>query len=112
MYMDLEKLQIIKRDVRTLRTYLFSNNNENDWMKLIIIYNIYIMISHMYILYTFADYFMYSKKTFQEDFKKIFILFFILCNAQNTYRYFILNVSKVNTQLADSLYKNTKEYFI
>ena len=109
---DYEKFQLIKRDSRELRTYLFSDNDINEWTKLIIIYNIYLFFSHFYVLYVFAEYFSNNNKSFNEDYKKIFMLFFILCNTQNNYRYFILNVSKIDVKLANSFYKNTNEYFI
>jgi hypothetical protein len=110
--MDFEKFQLIKRDCRELRSLLFGYNIINDWQKLIVIYNIYLFISHIYVLYMFTDYFGHSTNSFEDDFKKIFITFFVICNLQNTYRYFILNIAKLNYRLAKSMYNNTNEYFI
>ena len=109
---DIQNFALLKRDVRALKAYLFTDNDINGWRKLIIIYNMYLLISHMYVLYKFAEYFSYSDKSFSEDFKKVFMLFFVICNLQNTYRYGILNVSKIDPFLANDMYKHSKEYFV
>jgi hypothetical protein len=110
--MNFEKLNLIKRDSRELKAYLFDENDINDWTKIIIIYNIYLFMVHYFIIYMFVDYFKYSQNSFNEDYRKIFMMFFILCNLQNTYKYFILNVSKIDYKLGTRFYKNTNEYFI
>jgi hypothetical protein len=110
--MDFEKLYLIKRDARVLKEYLFNENDINNWMKLIVIYNIYLFMVHYFIIYMFVDYFQYSQNNFNDDYRKTFIMFFVLCNLQNTYKYFILNVSKIDYNLGYSFYKNTNEYFI
>jgi len=110
--MDFEKLHLIKRDARVLKAYLFNENDINDWTKLIVIYNIYLFMLHYFIIYMFVDYFQYSQNNFNDDYRKTFIMFFVICNLQNTYKYFILNVSKIDYNLGNSIYKNTNEYFI
>jgi hypothetical protein len=108
----LSKLQLIKRDVRDIKKYIFEDNDLNNWCKLIIVYNFYLFYSHMYILQQIAIYMMDSKNSFSDDFKKIYMFFFILCNLRSTYLYFILNVGKIDYNLSMRFYKNTKEYFI
>ena len=36
---DITKYQLIKRDIRELKSYLFTDNDINNWNKLIVIYN-------------------------------------------------------------------------
>lgn len=109
---DIKKYQLIKRDIRELKGYLFTDNDINDWNKLIVIYNFYLFLSHLYVLYVLIDVLSISQNSFNSEYKQIFLMFFVLCNLQNTYRYFIMNVSKINYNLANNLYANTKEYFI
>ena len=109
---NITKYQLIKRDIRELKGYLFTENDINDWNKLIIIYNFYLFFSHLYVLYVLVDVLSKNQKSFNSEFRQIFLMFFVICNLQNNYRYFILNVSKINYNLASNLYSNTKEYFI
>lgn len=106
------ELTLIKNDFKELRGYLFSNNNINDWDKVIVIYNIYLFFNHLYILYILLDYIQQQNITVTSQFKTIFLFFFVLCNLRSSYLYFIYNVSKVNKNLGDSFYHNTKEYFM
>lgn len=104
--------QLIKRDVRTLKQYIIKDNNINDWDKIIIIYNIYLIFNHLYISYCLIDYLTKNNSdNFIIQFKNIYLFFFILCNLRNSYLYCILNISKIDKKLADSLYENTKDYF-
>jgi hypothetical protein len=109
---NIRKYQLIKKDIGELKSYLFTDNDINDWNKLIVIYNFYLFFSHLYVLYVITDVLSKSQKSFNSEYKQIFLMFFVLCNLQNTYRYFIMNVSKINYNLANNLYSNTKEYFI
>jgi hypothetical protein len=109
---NIEKYQLIRRDIRELKVYLFTDNDINDWNKLIVIYNFYLFLSHLYVLYVLVNVLSKSDKSFNSEYRQIFLMFFVLCNLQNTYRYFIMNTSKINYNLANNLYKNTKEYFI
>lgn len=107
------EFQIIKRDFKSLKKHLFNENEINDWNKIIIIYNLYLFFNHLYILYTLMD--IISKDTntdFLNQFRNIYIFFFILCNIKNSYMYFIINTSKIDKELAENFYKNTHKYFI
>jgi hypothetical protein len=104
--------QLIRRDIRELKGYLFQDNNINDWDKIIVIYNFYLFYIHFHILYHLMNYINHYSTTLFDQYKSIYLFFFILCNIRNTYMYFILNVSKINTNLANKLYNNTKIYFL
>jgi hypothetical protein len=110
--LTINKLQLIKKDITILKKHLFTDNDINDWNKLIIIYNFYLILAHIYIMYNIAIYMVDSTASFSQDFMKTYLFFFIMCNLQNSYRYFILNISKIDYTLANNLYSNTKEYFI
>jgi hypothetical protein len=104
---------LIKRDFRDLKIHLFSNNNINDWNKILIIYNLYLFFNHLYISYNLINIISNDNNTeFRHQFKNIYIFFFILCNLKNSYGYFILNVYKIDPKLANSFFKNTHHYFL
>ena len=106
--------QLIRQDFKELKIILFTENNVNDWNKIIIIYNLYLFFNHLYITYLLMDYISKDKtpKNFSNDFKNIYVFFFILCNLKNAYAYFIYNVSKVDPKLSLNILNHTKEYFI
>jgi hypothetical protein len=106
------ELTLIRNDFRELRSYLFNENNIHDWDKIIIIYNLYLFFNHLYILYILLDYLNKDNQSFIEQFKHIYLFFFVLCNLKSSYLYFILNVSKIDKQLGTNFYNNTKNYFI
>lgn len=106
------ELALIKQDFRELRGHLFTENNINDWDKIIILYNFYLFFNHLYILYILLDYIQHQNTSFIQQFKTIYLFFFILCNLRNSYLYFICNVSKINKELGNSMYNNTKQYFM
>jgi len=106
------ELALIRNDFRELRGFLFSENNINDWDKIIVIYNIYLFFNHVYMLYYLLDTITKDKGSFIEQFKSIYLFFFLLCNLKNSYLYFILNVNRIDSKLATSFYHNTKEYFM
>ena len=106
------QFQLIKRDIRALKKHIVYNNNINDWVKIIIIYNIHLIINHLFAIYKLIDYFVNNIKSFDEQYNKIFLLFFLFCNLKNSYLYFILNISKIDKDLAFNFYKNTKEFII
>lgn len=110
--LTISKLKLIKSDITVLKKYLFTDNEINNWYKLIIVYNFYLIAAHIYIMYSIAIYMADSTASFSQDFMKTYLFFFIMCNLQSSYRYFIINVSKIDPLLANSLYGNTKEYFI
>ena len=105
--------QLIRRDFRHLKSYLFNENKINDWDKIIIIYNLYIFYNHLYILYNLLEIINRDKnENFMHQFKNIYIFFFILCNVKNSYGYFIHNVGKIDPNLAYSFFKNSHQYFV
>jgi hypothetical protein len=104
--------QLIKRDIRELKQYIFKDNDINDWDKIIILYNFYLIFNHLYITYYLIEYISKNNYSFIIEFRNIYIFFYVLCNLRNSYLYFILNISKIDKNLANSLYGNTKEYFV
>jgi len=108
------KFQLIRSDVKSLKIHLFGDNNINDWNKIIIIYNLYLFFNNLYISYLLIDYISKdnSNSNLSKDFKNIYVFFFILCSLKSSYLYLIYNTSKIDPNLANSLYNNTKEYFI
>jgi hypothetical protein len=105
--------QLIRTDFRVLKKDLFTENNINDWDKIIIIYNLYLFFNNLFILYSLINIISNDKSTkFVDQFKNIYLLFFIMCSIKNSYGYFILNVSKINPDLAYSFFKNSHKYFI
>lgn len=111
--LNVNNFQLIRQDFRDLKKILFTENNINDWKKIIIIYNFYLFFNHLYISYILMEYISNDKNnTFLNQFKNIYIFFFALCNMKNAYGYFIYNVSKVDSLLALNILNHTKEYFI
>ena len=104
------KFQLIKKDLREIKNDLFNINNIDDWNKLIIFYNIYLFFSQIYIFCYIFDCFVYDNKHFINEFKKIYIFFFIICNIKNSYLHLIKNIYNINKKVGLSLYENTKEY--
>ena len=105
-------LQLIKSDIKVLKQYIIYDNTIHDWNKIIIIYNIYLIFNHLYLAYCLIEYISTHNDNFIVQFGNIYIFFFILCNLKNSYLYCILNISKIDKNLAISLYNNTKEYFL
>jgi len=107
--------QLIRKDIRTLKHYIIKDNEINDWNKIIIVYNFYLIFNHLYIAYYLIDYISNdnnNNNNISVQFGNIYVFFFILCNLRNSYLYCILNISKIDKKLANSLYENTKEYFV
>ena len=108
----LANFQLIKRDVRALKKYIVYDDNINNWTKIIVIYNFYLFLNHLCGIFLLMNNLVKSNGDFKDEYKKIFMFFFYLCNLKNSYLYFILNVSKIDNNLANSFYSNTKKYFI
>jgi len=104
--------QLIRRDIRALKKHIVYNNNINDWTKIIIIYNAYLIFNHIHAMYKLMNFLINDNGTFNDQYKKIFLFFFILCNLKNSYVYFILNISKIDVNLACNLFNNSKQYFM
>lgn len=101
------EFQLIKRDVRALKKHILSDENEDKWRKAIILFNFYLFFYHLYILYELTVQFKESS-----NFGYIYMYFFVLCNTRNLYLHMILNISKLDKPLAESMFQNTKQYFV
>jgi hypothetical protein len=104
--------ELIKRDIRALRNTLFGENDINDWSKIIILYNIFLMYNFAQLNFYIMDSLNNSTASFREEFGYIYMFFFFLCSLKTSYLYLILNVSKVDYKLGNSLHNNFKEYFM
>ena len=49
--LNIKEFQLIKKDLSVLRQDLFEENGINDWDKIIIIYNFYMLINYVYYTY-------------------------------------------------------------
>ena len=49
--LNIHEFQLIKKDFSVLRQDLFEENGINDWDKIIIIYNFYLLINYVYYTY-------------------------------------------------------------
>ncbi len=105
-------LTVIQKDFKTLKGFIIEDNNVNDWDKIIVLYNIYLFFNHLQMLYYLMDYINRDNLNITTQFKTIYLFFFLLCNLRNSYMYFIINVSKIDNNLSDSFYNNTKQYFM
>tara|TARA_A100001015_G_scaffold164322_1_gene182687 strand:+ start:1016 stop:1366 length:351 start_codon:yes stop_codon:yes gene_type:complete len=109
---ELQKYMLIKRDARELRQILFGINDINDWNKLIILYTIFLMYQHFYLIYKFINKLNRPGPfNFQRDFKDVYIFFFFICNVRVIFLYMIKGICKVDKKLALSIHSNLKEYF-
>jgi len=105
--------RLIRADFKVLKGDLFDDNSINEWNKIIIVYNLYLFFNNLFILYSLINIISNDKSTkFEDQFKNVYLLFFIMCSIKNSYAYFILNVSKINPDLAYSFFKNSHKYFI
>ena len=104
------KFQLIKRDVRVLQKYISDDNDINNWRKIIVIYNIYLLYNYLRVNYYLINILSKSNKPFNQEFKSIFLFFYMICSLNSSYSYFILNTSKIDPNLAMSFHNNLKEY--
>ena len=104
-------MELIKKDFNELKIYLVSDNDINNWDKIIVIYTLYLFFNHLYILYVLMDIIKNDNRDFALQFKNVYIFFFILCGLRTSYLYSIKNISRINSDLSCSLFKNTKKYF-
>lgn len=109
---ELQKYILIKRDARELRKILFGINDINDWNKLLILYTIFLMYQHMYLIYKRMEK-MNKPGTFNfaRDFKDLYIFFFFVVNLRSVYLYMVVNIARVDRKLAGSIHGNLKEFF-
>ena len=50
--LNIQEFQLIKKDFSELRQDLFEENGINDWDKIIIIYNFYLLMNYLYYTYS------------------------------------------------------------
>jgi hypothetical protein len=100
---------LIKRDLRQVSKIIYENNNVDDWTKIILVYNLYLVFSH--IILTFYIINCINSSVTTNNMRTTYLLFFILCNLQNSYASGIKNINKINPPLASSLHENLKNYF-
>ena len=100
---------LIKRDLRQVSKIIYEDNNINDWTKIILAYNIYLIFSQIMLVVYYINFFN-ELTTSTNNFKNTYLFFFLLCSLQNSYAYGILNINKVNPELATSLHHNMKNY--
>ena len=50
--LNIQEFQLIKKDFSELRQDLFEENGINDWDKIIIIYNFYLLMNYVYYTYS------------------------------------------------------------
>ena len=108
----MDKLQLVKVNLKELHKYIIYDNNINNWDKIIIIYNFYIFFSNLYIAYYLINLLHNDNNNIITQFKNIYIFFYILCSIRTTYLYLIKNICKINIILGTNLYNNTHKYFI
>jgi hypothetical protein len=101
---------LIKRDLRQLSKIIYEDNNINDWTKIIIAYNIYLVFSQIMLIIYYINCFNNIVINSANNVKSTYLFFFLLCSLQNSYAYGILNVNKVNPELASNLHNNMKNY--
>lgn len=85
----------------------------NDWDKLILFYNIYIIYSHVQYIHKLMEFMnQYRSNTFYGQYIMIFLFFFCVCNIQASYRHALVRIYRNKPELAVSIYNNTRYYFL
>ena len=109
---DYKKLILIKKDAQELRSLIFHENDKNDWIKLFVLYTIFLMYQHLYLIYSHMDLIVKSHSNdFKSDFLKLYIFFFLTMNLKGVYGSMIYSIGRLDTKLACSMHKNMGEYF-
>ena len=109
---DYQKLILVKKDAKALRTIIFGENDKNDWDKLIIIYTMFLMYQHLFLVYQYMN--IVSKSgpyEFKKDFINLYMFFFFICSLRGVYGSMIYSIGKVDCKLANSMHGNMGEYF-
>lgn len=106
------KFQLIRSNIKEIKGYIINDNHISDWRKIIIVYNFYLFFSNLYIAYHLIDVLSKGDQNFIEQFRNVYLFFFILCSVRTSYMYLIINISKIDATLGNNLYNNTKEYFM
>jgi hypothetical protein len=110
-FLTSEKYQLIKRDTRELQKILFYENNINDWSKIIILYNMYLVYNQIRLAYLLFEILGNNKLPFEQEFIQIYAFFYLLCNIRTSYLYFIYNISKTDLDLSIRMHNNLKNFF-
>lgn len=110
-FLNSNEFQLIKRDTRELQKILFTENDVNDWAKIIILYNIYLVYNQIMLAYSLFDILINDKSSFEKQFTKIYAFFFLLCSIKTSYLYFIYNLSKTDYDLSMKMHNNLKNFF-
>ena len=110
---ELQKYILIKRDVRDLRKIIFGNDEHiHDWDRILIIYSIFLMYQHVFLLYNVMDKIVqHNDFNFKRDFKNLYMFCFFIINLRTAYLYMIKSVVKVDKNLAGRLHTTMGEYF-
>jgi hypothetical protein len=108
----MNKLQLIKANLKELKQYIVDENELNNWDKIIIIYNFYIFFSNLYVAYYLINLLSKDNNNIVIQFRNVYLFFYILCSIRTTYLYLIKNICKINIKLGISLYNNSCNYFM
>ena len=95
---------LVKRDLRQVSKIIYENNNVDNWTKIILVYNLYLVFSQILLV----SYMINCLDINKFNLRTTYLLFFIMCNLQNAYGYGIKNIHKINPSLANSLHENLK----
>jgi hypothetical protein len=106
------EFRLIKKDFSNLRKDLFEENNINDWDKLIIIYNFYLLLNYVYFTYDLLNIVNKDNADFRTQFLSLYLFFYCFTSMQSCYLYFIKNVCKINYKLGLEIHQNLKDFFI
>ena len=110
-FLNSDEFQLIKRDTRELQKILFTENDVNDWAKIIILYNMYLVYNQIILAYSLFNILVNDKSAFEKQFTKIYAFFFLLCSIKTSYLYFIYNLSKTDYDLSMKMHNNLKNFF-
>ena len=85
----------------------------NDWDKLILFYNIYIIYSHVQYIHQLMEFMnRHHSNTFYGQYILIFLFFFCVCNIQASYRHALIRIYRTKPESAISIYNHTRKYFL
>ena len=103
----LDTLQLIKRDSRELRKLIVEDNNGiNDFDKQLLLFNILLVSNQFNSLFRVLAYsnIFYENKNKKFDIET-FMVAYLFMGFLNYYKYLILNVSKIDKNLANNLFE-------
>ena len=103
----LDTLQLIKSDSRELRKLIVENNNGiNDFDKQLLLFNILLVANQFNSIFRVLAYsnIFYENKNKKFDIET-FMVAYLFMGFLNYYKYLILNVSKIDKNLANNLFE-------